>query len=92
MVESRADRRDARRSRVAEVFEPSEIESALDLLELVELAWHDCYAESTPPERVVEDILLVSGGDLGRMISATRLAVVDWRDLRVAADELGPQP
>lgn len=61
---------------------------ALDLLELVELAWHDCYGEPSPPEEVIDDILLVSRGDLGRLVSAARLAVIDWRDLRVAADEL----
>ena len=59
--------------------------AALDLLELVELAWHDCYGEITPSDQVIEDILLLSNGSLGQLIEAARLAVADWRDLRVAA-------
>ncbi|MGV9788277.1 hypothetical protein [Streptomyces sp. NPDC003435] len=62
--------------------------AALDLLELVELAWHDCYGDITPSENVVEDILTCSQGDLTRMIHFSRLAVEDWRDLRLAADEI----
>ena len=34
--------------------------SVLDLLELTELAWHDCYGETTPSEEMVDDILLCS--------------------------------
>lgn len=88
MAIGRAERRDARRARVAEAMGTDRVEAALDLLELVELAWHDCYGESTPPEQVIDDILLLSRGDLSRLISSARLAVVDWRDARVAADEL----
>ncbi len=61
---------------------------ALDLLELTELAWHDCYGETTPPDGVIEDILLLSDGSIERLIQSARLAVTDWRDLRVAADDL----
>jgi hypothetical protein len=61
---------------------------ALDLLELVDLAWHDCYGEITPPDDVIDDILLLSHGDLSRLVSAAHLAVIDWRDARVAADAL----
>jgi hypothetical protein len=57
-------------------------------LELTELAWYDCYGEVTPSDDVVEDILLLSLGDLERLIQVARLAVADWCDLRVAADEL----
>ncbi|KOG30689.1 hypothetical protein AQJ84_15520 [Streptomyces resistomycificus] len=60
--------------------------AALDLLELVELAWHDCYGEITPGDQVIEDILTCTQGDLTRMIGVCRLAVESWRDLRVAAD------
>ncbi len=60
---------------------------ALDLLELTELAWHDCYGEITPPEGVIEDMLLLSEGSIERLIQVTRLGVTDWRDLKVAADE-----
>ena len=61
---------------------------ALDLLELTELAWHDCYGEVTPSEEIIDDILLLSHGDINRLIQAAVLAVTDWRDLKVAADEL----
>jgi hypothetical protein len=61
---------------------------ALDLLELTELAWHDCYGETTPSEDVIEDMLLLSQGNIERLIRAARLAVADRRDLRVAAEEL----
>jgi hypothetical protein len=68
------------------VFGEAAAEGALDLLELVEMAWHDCYGERTPPDAVVEDMLVVSDGTLEGFVAAAHLAVTDWRDLRVAAD------
>jgi hypothetical protein len=59
--------------------------SVLDLLELTELAWHDCYGEITPSEEMVDDILLCSKGELAQL---TRQAVSDWRDVKVAAAEI----
>jgi hypothetical protein len=51
-------------------------------------ARHDCYRESSPPEAIVDDVvLLLSEGDLARLISAARLAVTDWRYLKVVASE-----
>ncbi len=91
MVVSRDDRRQLRTPRAEELF-GARADSALDALELLELAWHDCYGESTPPDQVVEDIWLVSGGDLGRLVSAARLAVEDFRDLRLDADALRGVP
>lgn len=61
---------------------------ALDLFELIELAWHDCYGEVAPPDDVMADILVVSEGTLEGLIVAGHLAVIDWRDLRVNADKL----
>ncbi|MGB8360523.1 MAG: hypothetical protein WCE80_03920 [Acidimicrobiia bacterium] len=61
---------------------------ALDLLELTELAWHDCYGEITPSEDVIDDMLLLSEGSIERLAQVARLAVADWRDLKVAAEEL----
>jgi len=61
-------------------------EQALDLLELMEIAWHDVYAEVTPPERVIDDVLALSDGSLSSLIHWVRQAVLDWRDVRVAAD------
>lgn len=60
---------------------------ALDLLELTELAWHDCYGEITPSDDVIEDMLLLSEGSIEQLIKAALSGVADWRDLKVAADE-----
>jgi hypothetical protein len=87
MVLSRADRRESRKPRAIELF-GQRADAALDAFDLLELAWHDCYGESSPPEDVVEDVWLVAGGDLGNLVSAARLAVVDFRDLRMSADAL----
>jgi len=84
---SRAERRDERRHQVAQMFATSDAESALDLLELLELAWHDCYGEITPSEDIIDDVLLVSDGEVQGLIRASRLAVTDLRDLRLAADK-----
>lgn len=67
-------------------MDAADVDAALDLLELVELAWHDCYDEITPNDRVVDDILVVGRGTLDGLIRAAHLAVTDWRDLRVAAE------
>ena len=82
---SRRDRRDADRGRAALEF-GADADAALDLLDLLELAWHDCCVEFTPPAEVVDDVWVVAEGHLGNLASAARLAVVDWRDLRLAAD------
>jgi hypothetical protein len=87
MAVSRAERRADRENRVVAVFGEDRASTALDLLELVELAWHDCYGEITPPDKFIEDMLVVSEGSVDGLIRAARLAVTDWRDLRVAADE-----
>ena len=87
MAVSRADRRRDREPRVVEVFGVDRAPTVLDLLELVELAWHDCYGQVTPSDQIVEDLLVVSDGHIGGLVAAARLAVTDWRDLRVAADE-----
>ena len=90
--ESRANRRDTRRDRVVAALGEASANAALDLLELVEYAWHDCYGEITPSEMIVDDILLVSRGTLGGMISAAHVAVTDSRDLKLAADALRSEP
>ena len=86
MAVSRAERRDERRERVLALFGEASAEAALDLLELTELAWHDCHGEISPSEDVVEDILICSRSDLALLIRAARLAVTDWRDLKLWAD------
>ena len=86
-VNSRAQRREKRRAGVESVFGPT-ADAALDLLELTEFAWHDCYGEVTPPDQVVHDLLTVSQGRLDLLASAARLAVEDFRDLRIQAEAL----
>jgi hypothetical protein len=88
MAVSRAERRASRRARVTSALGEELAEPALDLLELVELAWHDCYGEITPPDEVIDDILLLSQGELSHLVSAAHLAISDRRDARVAADRL----
>ena len=75
-----------REPRVAAIFSETHTPRALDLLELTELAWHDSYGDITPSEDVIDDMLVVSDGSLDQLIQAARLAVTDWRDLKLAAD------
>ena len=84
---SRAERRKGREQRVANFFKEDQLQTALDLLELTELAWHDSYEELTPSEEVIDEILIVSQGIFDGLITAARLAVIDSRDLRIAAEE-----
>ena len=84
---SRRERRDADRARAALEF-GEDASAALDVLDLLELAWHDTHGDPAPPDDVVEDVWTAAEGDLGRLASASRLAVVDRRDLRVAADDV----
>jgi hypothetical protein len=86
MAVSRSERRRDRKARVEAVFGREQAHGVLDLLELVEIAWHDCYGEITPPEDVVDDILSCSAGDLATLLQAARLAVEDVRDLKMWAE------
>ncbi len=58
------------------------------VLELMEMAWHDCYGEVSPSEEIVDQVLLCSGGTLGGLITAAHLAVIDRRDLEVWASDI----
>ena len=87
MVASSEDRRRTRSPRANEVFK-GQAGAALDALALLDFAWHDCYGESSPPEQVIEDIWVVSNGDLAQFVAAAHLAVVDFRDLRMSADDM----
>ncbi|MFF2653533.1 hypothetical protein [Streptomyces sp. NPDC058045] len=88
MAVGRAARRAGRTAKVEAVLGKDAAPAALDLLELVEFAWHDCYGDTTPSPDVIDDILMCSRGDLARLIQYARLAVEDRRDLRVAADQI----
>jgi hypothetical protein len=86
MAVGMAERRSQRRTKVAVLF-ADRTDRALDLIELMEMAWHDAYGEDAPPEGVVDDVLLLSEGNLRLLIRWARLAVTDWRDVRVEADK-----
>ena len=86
MAIGRAARRAERLRRVEAIFGTGDAPAVLDLLELTELAWHDCYAEITPSEEIIDEILLCSKGDLRLLMQAARLAVEDRRDLKVWAE------
>ena len=64
------------------------IRAVSHVFELMEMAWHDCYAEISPSEDVVDDVLLCSGGTIGGLVTAAHLAVIDRRDLSVWASDL----
>lgn len=86
MVTSRSERRSARRGRAESEF-GSEADAVLDILELVEFAWHDCFGEVSPPDQVIDDVFFVAGGNTARFARAARLAVEDFRDLRLSVDD-----
>lgn len=86
-AQQRAERRSERRTKVAVLF-ADRTDRALDLLELVEMAWPDANGGAGPPEEVIDDILLLSQGNLRLLIRWGRLAVLDWRDVRLVADDL----
>lgn len=88
----RNQRRIEREPRVAEHFAEPVVDVALDLLEILEIAWHDCYGDVTPPEDIIDDVLLLSQGDLAGLVRSSRLALVDWRDVKVNAAALRSHP
>lgn len=88
MAIGRAARRAERSALVESVLGKSQAPAGLDLLELTEYAWHDCYEEITPPDEVIRNIVTCSEGDLAMMVRAARLAVADWRDLQLWAERV----
>jgi hypothetical protein len=84
---SRAERRAEREARACDVF-GSDASAALELFELTELAWHDCYGEVTPPEAVIDNMFISSGGSVATLAKAARVAVADYRDLWVWAEQV----
>ena len=88
MAVGRKQRRLDRQPRVRQHFQEAQVDPALDLLEIFEIAWHDCYGDITPSEDIVDDVLLLSGGELTGLIRAVRLATTDWRDVKTNAATL----
>ena len=54
-------RRRERRAWIMRQFDPREVEAALDLLELTDMAWHDCYS----PREFEEHQRVMQSGPLG---------------------------
>jgi hypothetical protein len=77
-----------RKPRIEGPFASRQVEAVLDLLHLLDLAWHDCYGphELEVPTAVLDDVLLLADGDLATLIKVAREAVLDFRDVRMAAD------
>ena len=67
---------------------PNHGDAIVQIIDLFELAWHDTFGDIEAPEAVMDDIFVLAAGDLVGFVGAARLAVQDWRDLRVAADRL----
>ncbi len=88
MAVGRAERRKERTPQFLATFGPDLAPVALDLLDVTELAWHDCYGEVSPPQGVVDDMLTVSGATIDGLVKAALLAVTDSRDLRLTAESL----
>ena len=93
MAVGRAERFEERRHRVVAIFgdDAKAIRAVSDVFALMEMAWHDCYAEITPSEDIVDDVLLCSGGTIVGLIHAAHLAVIDRRDLSVWASDIRDQ-
>ncbi|OXM60779.1 hypothetical protein [Amycolatopsis vastitatis] len=89
MAVGSAQRRQARTPRIEAQFSSAHVKAALDLLDLADMAWHDCYGprELEIPSQVLEDVLLLAEGDLAKLIRISRAAVLDFRDVRMAADD-----
>lgn len=87
MAVGREERRSERRTKVAVLF-ADRTDRALDLLELLDMSWHDTYGDITPSDDIIDDVLLLSEGSLRLLIRWARLAITDWRDLRLQADQV----
>lgn len=89
MAIGKDQRRRERRPRIKAQFDRAEVEAALDLLALTDMAWHDCYGprELEIPARVLDDVLLLAHGNLAMLTRVALEAVMDFRDVRIAADE-----
>jgi hypothetical protein len=83
-----AQRREERRQSIEATFPSNHVEAALDLLHLTDMAWHDCYGpeDLALPDHIVEDVLLLADGGLVALVSIAHQAVIDFRDVQVAAD------
>jgi len=91
MAIGRRERFDVIKPRVIQIFgdDPATITHVAQVFELMEMAWHDCYGEPSPPDDVTANILTCCGGTLQGLVDAAHLAVIDSRDLAVRASTGG---
>lgn len=80
-----SERRAARRPLVSALF-ADDTDAALAVLDELDAAWRSATAAPTPPRRVLDDVLLLSRGDVGRLRQAAEQALLDPRDLFLSAD------
>lgn len=85
MAAGRRELRKERKPACVETFGADGAVAALDLLDVLDRAWHDVYGDVTPPPEVIEDLLVCSRGTLEGLVQAAQLAITDWRDLRMMA-------
>lgn len=81
MAIGRSERWEERKPKVEAALggDSNTLRQASKLFELLEMAWHDWYGDVTPPEDVIDNVLLCSEGTLGGLVEAAQLAVVDQR-------------
>jgi hypothetical protein len=75
-----------RAGRVRDFFGDADVESALEVLASFDAEWREVYGNSGAPQLVVDDVLVLSGGNLDQLRRAANAALRDWRDTRIAAD------
>lgn len=90
--------------RVGRDYPASQRDAVIDLLESVELGSSASTVTDEGQERVHAAMLIVAAGNVDRLLEASALAEVDWRDVLVdaglehddwrarLADVLGPHP
>ena len=90
MPVGRAARFEERKPRVVAAFGSNDevLRRVAEVFALLEMAWHDCYGpeELEVPLAVLDDVLLLAEGDLAKLVGLALSAVIDFRDVRVAAD------
>jgi hypothetical protein len=93
MPVGRAERWEPREPRVIAVFgsDADTLRAVGQVFELMELAWHDCYGDVSPPEHVVVDVLVCSGATASRPRRGSPPGGDRLRDLAVLAAELRPR-
>jgi hypothetical protein len=86
-AKDRQERRALREPRATEVFGPQS-PAVLDILEITDWAWYAVYGQDSLSERVVTAIFDCADGDLALFALAAKVALTDYRDVLVWADQV----